>query len=61
MLPESPRGARLVHFCCEFCALCQEYRELRNRGFDMSLGKFFVSLLVRIDALKRKHFEDILV
>ncbi|XP_027096272.2 protein PLANT CADMIUM RESISTANCE 2 [Coffea arabica] len=38
MLPESPRGDRLVHFCCEFCALCQEYRELRNRGFDMSLG-----------------------
>ncbi|MED6180506.1 hypothetical protein PIB30_011023 [Stylosanthes scabra] len=27
-----------VHFCCEPCALCQEYRELQNRGFDMSLG-----------------------
>ncbi|ONK67268.1 uncharacterized protein A4U43_C06F18380 [Asparagus officinalis] len=28
----------LVHFCCEVCALCQEYRELKNRGFDMSIG-----------------------
>ncbi|KAL8128968.1 hypothetical protein V2J09_018123 [Rumex salicifolius] len=27
-----------VHFWCESCALCQEYRELKNRGFDMSLG-----------------------
>ncbi|WCJ24544.1 PLANT CADMIUM RESISTANCE 2 [Euphorbia peplus] len=27
-----------VHFCCEHCALCQEYRELQNRGFDMSIG-----------------------
>ncbi|KAF8389974.1 hypothetical protein HHK36_024494 [Tetracentron sinense] len=28
----------LVHCCCEPCALCQEYRELKNRGFDMSIG-----------------------
>ncbi|XP_052115189.1 protein PLANT CADMIUM RESISTANCE 2 isoform X1 [Arachis duranensis] len=28
----------IVHFFCEPCALCQEYRELQNRGFDMSLG-----------------------
>ncbi|GKV19461.1 hypothetical protein SLEP1_g29722 [Rubroshorea leprosula] len=27
----------LVHFCCLPCALCQEYRELRNRGFDVSI------------------------
>ncbi|KAE8667290.1 Cell number regulator 1 [Hibiscus syriacus] len=27
-----------LHLCCERCALCQEYRELKNRGFDMSLG-----------------------
>ncbi|KAL1203600.1 Protein PLANT CADMIUM RESISTANCE 2 [Cardamine amara subsp. amara] len=26
------------HFLCEVCALTQEYRELKNRGFDMTLG-----------------------
>ncbi|XP_019170490.1 PREDICTED: protein PLANT CADMIUM RESISTANCE 2-like [Ipomoea nil] len=38
MLPESPCGDCLVHFCCDSCALCQEYRELKHHGFDMSLG-----------------------
>ncbi|XP_026383719.1 protein PLANT CADMIUM RESISTANCE 2-like [Papaver somniferum] len=28
----------LIHFCCQSCALCQEYRELKNKGFDVSLG-----------------------
>ncbi|XP_077234575.1 protein PLANT CADMIUM RESISTANCE 2-like [Tasmannia lanceolata] len=28
----------LVHCCCEGCALCQEYRELKIRGFDLSIG-----------------------
>ncbi|KAI4385882.1 hypothetical protein MLD38_003870 [Melastoma candidum] len=28
----------LLHFCCEACALTQEYQELKNRGFDPSLG-----------------------
>ncbi|KAK4596773.1 hypothetical protein RGQ29_014705 [Quercus rubra] len=27
-----------VHCFCHCCALCQEYRELQNRGFDMSAG-----------------------
>ncbi|KAF8017296.1 hypothetical protein BT93_H2475 [Corymbia citriodora subsp. variegata] len=27
-----------VHHWCGPCALCQEYRELRNRGFDPSIG-----------------------
>ena len=38
MLPETPCGDCLVHFCCETCALCQEYRELKIRGFDMPIG-----------------------
>ncbi|GLT36095.1 hypothetical protein SLA2020_104980 [Shorea laevis] len=37
-LQESPCADCLTHFCCERCALCQEYRELKGRGFDMSLG-----------------------
>ena len=37
-LEESPCVDCLVHFCCEGCALCQEYRELKNRGLDMGIG-----------------------
>ncbi|XP_020519883.1 cell number regulator 2-like [Amborella trichopoda] len=37
-LQETPCGDCLVHCCCELCALCQEYRELNYRGFQMSLG-----------------------
>lgn len=37
-LPESPCPDIFVHCCCELCALCQEYRELKGRGFDMSIG-----------------------
>ncbi|XP_034689457.1 protein PLANT CADMIUM RESISTANCE 2-like [Vitis riparia] len=38
MLKGCPCGDCLVHCCCETCSLCQEYRELTHRGFDMSLG-----------------------
>ncbi|GAV66649.1 PLAC8 domain-containing protein, partial [Cephalotus follicularis] len=38
MLQESPCNDCCIHFWCESCALCQEYRELKYRGFDMSLG-----------------------
>ncbi|XP_059659165.1 protein PLANT CADMIUM RESISTANCE 2-like [Cornus florida] len=38
MLQENPCGDCLVHCCCESCALCQEYRELKNRGVDMTIG-----------------------
>ncbi|XWS45283.1 hypothetical protein CRYUN_Cryun15aG0123400 [Craigia yunnanensis] len=37
-LEEAPCADCLVHFCCETCSLCQEYRELKNRGFDMGIG-----------------------
>ncbi|KAJ6803872.1 cell number regulator 2-like [Iris pallida] len=37
-LEESPCNDCLVHWCCGSCALCQEYRELKGRGFDMSIG-----------------------
>ena len=46
MLKESPCGDCLVHFCCETCSLCQEYRELTHRGFDMSLGTPPLSLFL---------------
>ncbi|KDP42302.1 hypothetical protein JCGZ_01626 [Jatropha curcas] len=37
-LEEAPCVDCLVHCCCETCALCQEYRELKSRGFDMGIG-----------------------
>ena len=37
-LEEDPCHDCLVHFFCEGCALCQEYRELKTRGFDVSVG-----------------------
>ncbi|XP_010269371.1 PREDICTED: protein PLANT CADMIUM RESISTANCE 2-like [Nelumbo nucifera] len=37
-LEEAPCVDCLVHFCCETCALCQEYRELKMRGYDMGIG-----------------------
>ncbi|PKA63105.1 Protein plant cadmium resistance 2 [Apostasia shenzhenica] len=37
-LRESPCGDCLIHCCCEPCALCQEYRELKRRGFNMAIG-----------------------
>ncbi|KAL6634091.1 hypothetical protein ACP70R_026762 [Stipagrostis hirtigluma subsp. patula] len=37
-LQEGPCIDCCVHCCCEHCALCQEYRELKKRGFDMNLG-----------------------
>jgi len=37
-LPDDPLINILVHLICEPCALCQEYRELQARGFNMKLG-----------------------
>ncbi|KAE8690600.1 Protein PLANT CADMIUM RESISTANCE 3 [Hibiscus syriacus] len=37
-LAEEPCNDCLLHFCCGPFALCQEYRELKNRGFDMEIG-----------------------
>ncbi|KAK3406014.1 hypothetical protein EUGRSUZ_K02209 [Eucalyptus grandis] len=31
-------GDCFAHLCCQPCALCQEYRELKNRGFNPSFG-----------------------
>ncbi|GKE49313.1 PLAC8 motif-containing protein [Tanacetum coccineum] len=38
MLPANPCNDRLVRVCCMYCSLCQDYRELKNRGIDPSLG-----------------------
>ncbi|KAK9091506.1 hypothetical protein Sjap_024683 [Stephania japonica] len=46
-LQESPCGDCLVHFCCETCALCQEHRELKSRGYDMYIEAPSSVFLVR--------------
>ncbi|XWS34457.1 hypothetical protein CRYUN_Cryun21dG0040100 [Craigia yunnanensis] len=38
MLKKHPCGDCLVHCFCEYCALCQEYRELKTHGYDLSIG-----------------------
>ena len=43
VLGELPCADCLVHCFCEGCALCQEYRELKNRGFDMGIGMIFLA------------------
>ncbi|XVF09641.1 hypothetical protein REPUB_Repub07fG0111700 [Reevesia pubescens] len=37
-LAESPAPDWVTHCFCDFCALCQEYRELQHRGWDPSIG-----------------------
>ncbi|KAG4184539.1 hypothetical protein ERO13_A09G177850v2 [Gossypium hirsutum] len=37
-LSESPAPDWVVHCFCDCCALCQEYRELHQRGWDPSTG-----------------------
>ncbi|KAG7942071.1 hypothetical protein I3843_16G080800, partial [Carya illinoinensis] len=37
-LQEDPCADCCVHFWCTHCALCQEYRELKNRGFNPAIG-----------------------
>ncbi|KAI5014826.1 hypothetical protein ZWY2020_056216, partial [Hordeum vulgare] len=39
-LKEKPCADCCVHWFCELCAMCQEYRELKNRGFDPSLATY---------------------
>ncbi|ESR54183.1 hypothetical protein CICLE_v100244721mg, partial [Citrus x clementina] len=36
-LPQPPKPNCVPHFFCEYCALCQEYRELKSRGWDPSV------------------------
>ncbi|XP_038985014.1 protein PLANT CADMIUM RESISTANCE 7-like [Phoenix dactylifera] len=37
-LVQAPAEDWSVHLFCPCCALCQEYRELQNRGIDPSIG-----------------------
>ncbi|GKD89499.1 plant cadmium resistance 6-like protein [Tanacetum coccineum] len=43
-LMESPGPDSVTHFFCEWCALCQEYRELKARGLDPAIGNLLEAL-----------------
>ncbi|KAF9671424.1 hypothetical protein SADUNF_Sadunf12G0046200 [Salix dunnii] len=51
-LIEDPAPDWLIHWLFEPCALCQEYRELNNRGLDPSIG----SALLTLDFLEALFF-----
>jgi hypothetical protein len=56
-LKEKPCPDCCVHWFCEPCALCQEYRELQHRGFDMSIGTSSF-LLPPFDCFRRRRRAD---
>ncbi|XP_076904850.1 protein PLANT CADMIUM RESISTANCE 10-like [Bidens hawaiensis] len=35
-LQEAPCGDFVTHLCCHMCAVCQEYREIRERSVDIN-------------------------
>ncbi|PWA38320.1 PLAC8 family protein [Artemisia annua] len=35
-LQEAPCGDFITHLCCHMCAVCQEYREIRERSVDIN-------------------------
>ena len=37
-LPDAPCCDCCVHYCCGPCAIVQEYKELKARGFDPEIG-----------------------
>ncbi|RWR74983.1 cell number regulator 2-like protein [Cinnamomum micranthum f. kanehirae] len=49
-LEESPCADFFVHWCCMSCALCQEYRELKNHGTDPSIGSLPTPFPFKFDA-----------
>lgn len=57
-LQERPCTDCCVHCCCEECALCQEYRQLKSLGFDPSIGPLSLVLIIVIHA---KDFDEITV
>ena len=36
MVQEAPCGDFITHLCCHMCAVCQEYREIRERSVDIN-------------------------
>lgn len=61
-LVQAPAEDWVLHLFCPCCALCQEYRELQNRGIDPSLGIvtfFFLGLNVLFRKKKKKDLMDL--
>ncbi|KAJ9550637.1 hypothetical protein OSB04_014682, partial [Centaurea solstitialis] len=56
-LVEGPCSDCMTHCCCEYCALCQEYRELNYRGYNPSAGNSLgvINPLARFSVSYAKH------
>ncbi|GMH23722.1 hypothetical protein Nepgr_025565 [Nepenthes gracilis] len=44
-LQEAPCGDFATHFCCHFCAVCQEYREIRYRSSEPNYPDLNLSVI----------------
>ncbi|XWS34461.1 hypothetical protein CRYUN_Cryun21dG0040500 [Craigia yunnanensis] len=55
-LEASPCHDICVHRFCHYCALCQEHRELRNQGFDMTIGSSLATHALMEP--KRRHYPN---
>lgn len=57
-LVEAPYSDIISHMFCPCCSLCQEFRELRNRGLDPALGmSHIVQLLLYCMYRSSKKFK----
>ncbi|KAA8540395.1 hypothetical protein F0562_024686 [Nyssa sinensis] len=54
-LVEAPYEDVISHVFCLLCSLCQEFRELKNRGLDPALGHELEALT--LDGIQVKHVE----
>ncbi|KAI3976909.1 hypothetical protein MKX01_008767 [Papaver californicum] len=52
-LVEVPAPDWMTHVFFEWCALCQEYRELKNRGYDPAIG--WHGNQMRLQAMQRQQ------
>ncbi|KAI3962997.1 hypothetical protein MKW98_015941 [Papaver atlanticum] len=46
----SPCCDFMTHWCCNGCALCQEYREPRNQGFNVALSKIKFLFMLKLNS-----------
>ncbi|KAI3976910.1 hypothetical protein MKX01_008768 [Papaver californicum] len=54
-LIEAPAADWMTHVFCELCALCQEYRELKNRGYDPAIG--WLGNQTRLQMQQQQHVQ----
>ncbi|KAI3863197.1 hypothetical protein MKW92_044400 [Papaver armeniacum] len=56
-LVEVPAADWMTHVFFEWCALCQEYRELKNRGYDPAIG--WHGNQMRFQAMQQQQLQQV--